>query len=423
MPTPTTRPEKRRRTTLPHQATIPDDLLISEIFLRLPVDSLVRVKCVCRSWRAAVEDPAFVRRHLDLSRARTPPSLLVIPSADDPDDHDASESSTAGVISIHRLVLDRARNDDTDVALVLERKASTTNGIFHPTHCDGLVALATPTGQVFVCNPATREFVAVPPGTGSKIDATAAVAIIGHDTWRDKYVVARYFYRRYDQFEDVIAGLRWLDYDIGHEIFTLGSGECSWTPTPDPPLAVGPASPVCTREAVYWCTEERYGPNALLRFGLRDRAFHVVSCPEGTSFRYGGYNLTELDGNKLCYVDANYKTNHFDFWVADDDGSRLQEWALRCRVDFDLFGRPGVGEDALFPVAVARDEMILAADYKELYRYDAPAGKSVNQFVDLEEELPGERPDGTPCLLRYHVVPYVESLVPVSARSQLQLDI
>ncbi|KAK3142814.1 hypothetical protein QOZ80_4BG0351950 [Eleusine coracana subsp. coracana] len=366
MPTPTTRPEKRRRTTLPQATTIPDDLLISEIFIRLPVDSLVRIKSVCRSWRAAVEDPAFVRRHLELSRARTPPSLLVIPSADD-----ASELS-AGVISIHRLVLDRARNDNADVALVMERKTSfTTSGVIHPTHCDGWSRWPRP--------------------PRARIDATA-VAIIGYDAWRDKYVVARYFYRRHDQCEDVVAGVRWLDYEIGHEIFTLGGGDssASWTPTSDPPLAIGPASPVCTRDAIYWCTEERYGPNnALLRFGLRDRAFQAVPCPEGTSFRYGGYNLTELDGNKLCYVDANYKTNKLCY----------------------------VGEDALFPVAVAGDDMILAADYKEVYSYDVRAGKSVNQLVDLEEELPGERPDGTPCLLRYHVVPYVESLVSISARS------
>uniref|UniRef100_A0A0E0KPR3 Uncharacterized protein n=1 Tax=Oryza punctata TaxID=4537 RepID=A0A0E0KPR3_ORYPU len=38
-----------------------------------------RLACVHRSWLAGVEDPAFVRRHLELSRAR-PSAAIVVPS-------------------------------------------------------------------------------------------------------------------------------------------------------------------------------------------------------------------------------------------------------------------------------------------------------------------------------------------------------
>jgi hypothetical protein len=77
--------------------------------------------------------------------------------------------------------------------------------------------------------------------------------------------------------------------------------------------------------------------------------------------------------------------------------------------------RPGVREDALLPVFSAEeDEMILAADYMQVYRY-GPG--SVQEVVDLEEEMAQEKPDGTPKIMVYHVVPYVQSLVSISARS------
>jgi hypothetical protein len=84
-------------------------------------------------------------------------------------------------------------------------------------------------------------------------------------------------------------------------------------------------------------------------------------------------------------------------------------------VGFYLFGRPGIREDALLPVfAAEEDEMILAADYMQVYRY-GPG--SMQEVVDLEEEIAQEKPDGTPKIMVYHVVPYVQSLVSISARS------
>jgi F-box interacting protein len=276
-------------------------------------------------------------------------------------------------------------------------------GAVVPTHCDGLVALATANGRVCVCNPATGEFVALPPGArGSK-----GAAALCYDLWRHRYVVVRCFYRRYNEYKDAASGKRKLDYEIGHEVFTLGDSSSSWEPTADPPLAIGPADPVCTRDAVYWCTDD---DDTLLRFSLRDRAFDVASGPPGAGSCCGNRTVTGL-GGKLCYVACNRCTEGgYDVWVADADGRRL-EWSLRCHVGIDQFGRPGVGEDALLPVFAAAgedDEMILAADYKQVYCYGAG---SVQEVVDLEEEMAQENPDGTPKIMVYHVLPYVESLV------------
>nr|TKW39757.1 hypothetical protein SEVIR_1G200600v2 [Setaria viridis] len=412
----TEHPEKRRRAA-PPPAAIPQDLLLSEVLPRLPAKHLARFKCVCRSWRAAVEsDPAFVRRHLELSRA-APPYILVIPREefynDDGDDDDDDDGAMSGEISFHRLILGEAPGT-ADVELVFDK--AWPEGIAHgvlPTHCDGLVAVATAADQIFVCNPATREFVALPPGSRDVLDIKAPAAALGYDPLRNRYVVARYFYRKYDLSKDVASGALSLDYEIGHETFTLGSGggDGCWEPTADPPHAIGPARPVCTREAFYWCTAVRR-PSALLRFSLRDRAFDVVPCPPGADYVHGVDHLTELAG-KPCYVQPATETA-FDFWVADDDGGPRPEWTLRCRVDFADYG-PSVGSDALSVVAAVGDEMMIAADHRNLYSCDGRRRKGARLLVDMEEELAYERPDGSTYdgELLHHVVPYVESLVSI----------
>ncbi|CAN6329569.1 unnamed protein product [Urochloa humidicola] len=152
-------------------AVIPDDLVIYEVLTRLPAKSLARCRCVRRSWRAAITSAVFVRRHRELSRARPPSSVLSIPRETDPD----NAYATSGEISFHRLTLlalgVRAPGI-VDAELIFEK--AWPDGItclISPTHCDGLVAIATTMDRVFVCNPATRDFVALPLGTrNSELD-------------------------------------------------------------------------------------------------------------------------------------------------------------------------------------------------------------------------------------------------------------
>nr|CAB3466298.1 unnamed protein product [Digitaria exilis] len=221
---------------------IPDDLLIAEVLIHLPAKSLARCRCVCRSWRAGIAAAAFVRRHRDLSRARPPLSVLAIPRECDPDDRHATSTD----ITFHRLVLPPPGQMATEADLVLHKTwhEGITRAIY-PTHCDGLVAIATATDKVFVSNPATGEFAALPLCThNAELDHGVAKAVpvaLGFDQWRNSYVVARYFYWTYGETTFDEATDEWVqdgDYDIGHEVFTLGGGGgggSSWELTDDPP--------------------------------------------------------------------------------------------------------------------------------------------------------------------------------------------
>ncbi|XP_057459213.1 F-box/kelch-repeat protein At3g06240-like [Lotus japonicus] len=51
-------------------STLPEELLV-EILLRLPVKSVVRLKCVCKLWLSLIFDPQFAKSHFDLAAKPT----------------------------------------------------------------------------------------------------------------------------------------------------------------------------------------------------------------------------------------------------------------------------------------------------------------------------------------------------------------
>ncbi|RLN29030.1 hypothetical protein C2845_PM05G03770 [Panicum miliaceum] len=119
-------------------------------------------RCVCRSWRAGIAGAAFVHRHLELSRARARPCS---PSRRRPtlymDDY-ACTPRPRRSIAFHRLLLPPPPAGAEAELVFHTAWPEGITRLVSPTHCDGLVAIATATDRVFVCNPATRELVALP---------------------------------------------------------------------------------------------------------------------------------------------------------------------------------------------------------------------------------------------------------------------
>ncbi|KAI5015246.1 hypothetical protein ZWY2020_056636 [Hordeum vulgare] len=392
--------------------TLPDDLVFMEILVRLPVKYLVRCKCVSTYWRARIEDGDFVREHRDRSSASRP-SLLIIPRNVGEGDREEFDDD------ISFYILGPGQEPDTfeDKAELMCEKAcppelveGITNFIY-PTHCDGLVAIATGTDQVFLCNPATQEFVALPLGTPDvDIDnMRPPSAAIGFDLSQKQYVIARYFYRR--RCFDESTGK--LDYDIGHEVFTLGDNSWSWKPTVDPPHAIGHTRPVCTGDVIYWGCDHMEDPlpSSLMRFSLQYKTFDLVPCPPGFAYNSAIEHLADLNG-KLCYVNLTTSENTFDVWQLADDGTL---WLPRCRIDpDDCLDSVAFGSVAFLPLLTAGGRMLtmVSDDEQRLYWCDERSG-DVEEVVDLEEDIDLEGWDDSDYCI-HHIVPYRESLISIT---------
>ncbi|CAN6270591.1 unnamed protein product [Urochloa humidicola] len=425
--TPHAAPAKRRRRLLtsPGAAsastagTIPDDILLTEVLPRLPVRSLVRFRSVCQSWRAAIDgnddDRRFVRRHLELSHRRAPPSVLDVPCEPRLEDH-WSEARSKEMefrrIRVHCRHGEAHAIVDADLMHVVACSVNRFTAVVKPVHCDGLVLIPTASGELFVCNPATREFVALPPGSPGVMPAGQVA--FGFDPWSDTYKVARVVYRGFDA--EVVDSDKEIEFDVGHELFTLGSTGGSWEATDDPPYCIVQRSPICTRGAFYWTAvvgcADNPRPTELLRFSLRDETFTVVPNPPCFSQSPDGVigdhdTLTEL-GGKLCCAHVRTPTS-VDVWLADDDGLREPEWSVAYRIEFPRH----IGHSVL-PLAVDGDELLLSVDRRVLCKYNA-ASESLEEVLDMQRapDLYGRKP-ALPLRLLHHAVPYVESLVAIS---------
>ncbi|KAM0845146.1 hypothetical protein ACQ4PT_056559 [Festuca glaucescens] len=187
------RPEKRRRITPPPLTAgvgLPDDLLFMEVLVRLPVKCLLRFKCVCRSWCIRMHDAGFVHLQRDFSRA-SPPSMLVIARKNAYEDEEDEELSEPEDIAFYRLRPGQKPGDfETKAAELLLDKAACppevvgVTDVILATNCDGLVALTTTMNQVFVCNPATKELVALPLGSPDVDSDKLPSVAIGFDRLR-----------------------------------------------------------------------------------------------------------------------------------------------------------------------------------------------------------------------------------------------
>jgi hypothetical protein len=246
---------------------IPDEVLLFEILVRLPVKSLVRFKSVCKVWCATIASPRFVRLHLELARASSS-SMVVVPRMYQP------KPTKVGSRFVHFYSFQPAAQ--SKVARLIMVNKPLPYGIPRftiPLHCDGLVLIPSITGDIFVCNPATKEFVELPLGTRN-VNLDQRVAF-GFDPSSGMYKVARHFLRSYNE------GQIRTEYDVGHEVLTFGDGVemLEWKATIDPPYPIKARTPICLPGFFYWSAvqsvaDAEHGQqddtDVILRFSMRD---------------------------------------------------------------------------------------------------------------------------------------------------------
>ncbi|CAM0880380.1 unnamed protein product [Alopecurus aequalis] len=129
---------------------LPEEIVASEILIRLPPKAILRCRAVCRAWRRIASARSFLlahhRRQLSLHLAyacKHPPlchEILTI-------DHQAAAAAQAQLQPVLQLSRDYAKPslDGSNISLLAS--------------CDGLLVLSIGRMGFFICNPATRQFV------------------------------------------------------------------------------------------------------------------------------------------------------------------------------------------------------------------------------------------------------------------------
>lgn len=153
---------------------LPMDLII-QILLRLPVKSLVRFKCVCKSWLSLITDPHFAKSHFQLAAALTHRLLL----------------APASVPETRSIDLDDASLNDDSASTTIELKFMLPSYYFHLSSCRGFLFLDC-NPNLFLWNPSTGVHNQIPhPPISSNVDAFLFTYLygFGYDPSQDDYLV------------------------------------------------------------------------------------------------------------------------------------------------------------------------------------------------------------------------------------------
>lgn len=368
------------------------EFIAFEILIRLPVKSLVKCKSVCRSWHALLSDPVFIAAHL--KRSRENPQLIIV----------------AFSPKLPRRGIDMYTYEEREKKarfLFGEEFVSYQECMFPPQHCNGLVLLNT-TRQLVVCNPSTKELVALP---SDKCDYVTQMqgfnytASLGYVEGINVYKVARYIYSYCSH---------WLKtYDLGFEVLTLGL-DSSWRIAEDPPYPTG--SRVCPQsvgEVIYFIIDNRLhqgSPKAFLCFNLRDEKFRVVDPPYQCPIDYDNMSIVNLEGNP-CFIHQSQDRRKYKMWISKD----FIEHVWIPTFSFDLLQPPRL----LVPLAFRHGKLLLEIhDGVQRLEYYDPQSKVFDPVICIAEDLAfyNKQKCGYHFFHEtapFEVVNFVESLVPI----------
>lgn len=281
---------------------LPEDIL-ADILIRLPVTTLARFRCVCKSWRSLFASPFFVRMHLNFLKLNPQLSTRIILSryfesllSVGPEDYPSlpSGDSKCGFEITQQL----------DLPLIAGHTYCVKG------HCDGLLCVITNDGSIILWNPSIREYKKLP--TPPNFRKTREVLGLGFDSSLNDYKIVRA--------PSAYCKCKIKDYHPQVEVFTLSSN--SWRKLPDedtPPFFIEHYQQSLTlNDGLYWLTVEDFR-TIILRFDLVKEKFKVVPPPQDGT----GRNLVwigVLNGSLSLF--HSHRFIYIDIWTTKDD----QNW-------------------------------------------------------------------------------------------------
>ncbi|KAF8020000.1 hypothetical protein BT93_G0633 [Corymbia citriodora subsp. variegata] len=222
--------------------------ITTEILCKLPIDSVLRCRCVCKAWCYLTKSPAFIEQLLS-SNVEKPPSLILEPNC-------AENDSTQPFLFVH-IGGRRVRQVCIDPL-----KGLSAMGTCRGLLCVGSLSALDP---VFVFNPVTREYRRLPT-SGEKVIDGHQVGL-GFNPSTGKYKVLRTY---------VHEGRRCF------KVTTLGASSWRKLDVPNHWEAYFVYEPVFWNRAIHWKASAT-ACDFLLSFAVCHEKFRKISFPKDIS--------------------------------------------------------------------------------------------------------------------------------------------
>ncbi|XP_004300732.1 PREDICTED: F-box/kelch-repeat protein At3g23880-like [Fragaria vesca subsp. vesca] len=176
---------------------------MEEVLSRLPPKSLMRFKCVRKSWQRLISNSAFAAKHLSASkRNKHASSTTVVLRRCVADDIHSGKKE----VLLSSFDLCQRLDGDDELHPILEDLYSPLSpGVvdWHrfcvriSTHCDGILCLTDSAKYIVLCDPTIKEFKCLPaPSLGSCADG------FGYDLKSKDYKIVRVLNNGFQEFKD-----------------------------------------------------------------------------------------------------------------------------------------------------------------------------------------------------------------------------
>jgi F-box interacting protein len=339
----------------PHAARDLTEDIHKEILLRLPAESILRCRAVCKAWRRITTDPRFIADHE--RRRPTQPVVYTYlvdespcsnhPAAGCPSDialdvvpFVSDESSSSAVR--RRLIrypkfeaaagpdeddppAEEPEPDDEPLLVRRRRRGGLTMHCLMLASCDGVLLFKKDPGVYLLCNPITMRWAALP-----RPDALFCAT---HDV---EY--AFYFDQPSGEYRLLLCRRLVSEEEPGWNwtwcVLSTGAAEPRQVDThavacPVPSLMSTASPPAPLHGRLHWPPRRQKGTTttAVVTFDTASETFQSMTGPPATTTR-ALTKLFVMDG-RVAVADFGY-WDHVDLWFLEDYGA--ERWERRHRV-------------------------------------------------------------------------------------------
>ncbi|GER42337.1 F-box family protein [Striga asiatica] len=308
--------------------------MIEEILVTLPVKTLTRLKCVCKSWNSLITNRSFAEKHFkhhSLKRANK--QVLIFRTV---------ETEVVSLHSYESLNL-------VAPPLQIAKKPYSVRAISTP--CNGLVCYKYSNNKkIKLCNPSTREFKLLPPSHFPRLYgyhrcSNHAIGFGIHN--KDYKVISIAYYRPKSHVRNKLRLFKARIYS---------SSSNTWRSTShDPPTLVNNIGIVPTVNGrCHWISYHHKLPRRqfILSFDMHNEMFRPMEFPRAFKFSSSRNLLRVLDGSLAVYIDCGVAV---DIWAMQEYGV-VESWTKKFKI---RYASDSCGD----PLFLWKNEILLMASF------------------------------------------------------------
>ncbi|KAL8461600.1 hypothetical protein ACS0TY_032906 [Phlomoides rotata] len=307
---------------------VPPDI-IKLILTRLPVKSLLRFRCVSKSWRSLIDSKDFIKLHL----------------------HQSCKTNSNGAVLVDT---NRLHYVDLDSFELLDIGNPQIEPYSVLCSCNGLALVVPDSEEILMWNPVTRKTNKLPTPPSKSFEAYGFVQqrfALGYDSKRDDYKVVR-----------VIQAYSALGYSLlSSEIRIYSLKSNSWKKVKNLPYVLPPDKVwgVYLNDALHTVVRSGRNLEVIMAFDLGKEEHYEVPMPKSSKQRRGLSSVEVMAGCLTAVIPG--KKNCSEIWVMKEYGVKDSWIKLLCF--YPPISEPCIN---LCPLAYSKsgDEVLL--DYEGL---------------------------------------------------------